>query len=206
MLIKAIVALSLTGTLLASSQESKIDTRDSQEKELTIDMLQEGGNVIYFRHAKTERDYADQVSADPNNCATQRVLSEEGWNDALRIGEAFRRLAIPVGDVLSSQYCRAWKTASLAFGKYAKNADFNFLPFEDYTPEQVELMRERVGPYLIQSPEAGLNTIIVAHDDPFEAVTGIYPEPQGIGFVLRPDGNGGFKILGSVAPSEWGQF
>ncbi|MCL2924237.1 MAG: hypothetical protein MGF17_06310, partial [Trichodesmium sp. MAG_R04] len=43
-----------------------------------LNALKQGGYVIYFRHAQTEKDYADQVTAVMGNCSTQRVLSEVG--------------------------------------------------------------------------------------------------------------------------------
>jgi hypothetical protein len=64
-------------------------------------------------------------------------------------------------------------------------------------------MKKRVVPFLSTKPEKGKNTIIVAHDDPFEASTGIYPEPQGVCFILEPQGNGKFEILGQIAPGDW---
>ena len=91
--------------------------------------MQDGGLVFYIRHASTEKDYADQVKADVNDGSTQRVLSEKGWHEAVHIGTAFRFYNIPVGEVLTSQYFRAWQTAWLAFGKYKKTDQLNFLPF-----------------------------------------------------------------------------
>jgi hypothetical protein len=67
----------------------------------------------------------------------------------------------------------------------------------------MKAMRGRVMPLITKQPPEGFNTIIVGHDDPFEAATGIYPEPQGVMFVLKPDGVGGFKILGHVEPQDW---
>ena len=52
-------------------------------KEAIIKRMQQGGLVLYFRHASTETDYADQVKADVNNGSTQRVLSEKGWHEAV---------------------------------------------------------------------------------------------------------------------------
>ena len=168
--------------------------------------MRQGGLVIYIRHASTESDYADQVSADVNNGATQRVLSEAGWHEAVHIGNAFRFYNIPVGTVYSSEYFRAWQTAWLAFGRYRKQTDLNFLPFEDYTEAQVREMRRRVLPLVSARPPAGINTVIVGHDDPFEAVAGIYPEPMGIAYVLRPLGDKGIEVLGSIAPDGWGRI
>lgn len=180
----------------------KMTFKQVDNKEL-IKQLQDGGLVIYFRHAQTEKDYADQVTADPNNGSTQRVLSEKGWQQAKGIGKAFRKLKIPVGNVISSQYFRAWQTADLAFGKYQKDAALNFEPAEDYTAEQMELMRVKVMPLVTTKPASGANTILVGHDDPFEAVSGIYPEPQGVAYVLKPNGKDGFTILARLVSEDW---
>ena len=167
-----------------------------------VEKLKSGGHVIYLRHAKTESDYADQLTADTKNCATQRVLSEGGWAQAITIGNAIRENNIPVGDVTSSEYCRAWQTASLAFGKYAKTAALNFEKGETYTDAQTKVMHDHVAPLLSASPAKGTNTVIVGHDDPFEAATGIYPEPQGVAYILKPTGEG-FEIVGHINPEDW---
>lgn len=167
--------------------------------------LREGGYIIFFRHAQTDADYADQ--ADPNivlsDCSTQRTLSEVGWQQARSIGAAFEALNIPVGEVYASEFCRAWQTADLAFNRYEKTAALNFPPSEEYTEAQVSQMRDAIMPMLTAVPESGTNTVIVGHDDVFEAATGIYPEPQGIAYVLKPDGQGSFEIVANLVAEEW---
>ena len=166
-------------------------------------MLNKGGYVIYVRHTSTERDYADQVTADVNNCSTQRTLSEKGWDEATLIGSSFEILKIPVGSIYSSEYCRAWKTARLAFGAPVKLSELNFEKSEEYTDVQRATMRDNVDPLLTQTPLAGTNTIIVGHDDPFEAATGIYPEPQGVAYIVKPGADNKFEIVGSIEPTDW---
>ena len=95
-------------------------------KDELIKKMQSGGLVLYFRHASTEKDYADQVTADVNDGSTQRVLSEKGWKEAVHIGRAIKFHNIPVSQVLSSEYFRAWQTAWLAFEKYEKNQILTF--------------------------------------------------------------------------------
>ncbi|MFM2391774.1 MAG: hypothetical protein RLZZ437_3329 [Pseudomonadota bacterium] len=167
-----------------------------------IAQLQNGGLILYIRHAQTEADYADQLTADRALCGTQRVLSEQGWHQARSLGRAIAALQIPVGDVISSEYCRAWQSADLAFGRYRKDPALNFLTAEEYTPEQIEAMRARVLPVLATPIAPGSNLVIVGHDDPLEAVTGIYPEPQGVTFVLRQT-PAGVEVLGGIAPDAW---
>jgi phosphohistidine phosphatase SixA len=171
-----------------------------------VNGLRQGGYVIFFRHGQTEADYADQVFANPMFCSTQRVLSEQGWQQARAIGQSFRDLRIPVGDVIASQYCRAWQTADLAFGRYRREAALNFAPAEEYTDAQTAQMKSAIMPFLTAVPARGMNTVLVGHDDVFDAATGIYPEPQGVAFILKPDGRGGFEILARILASEWAQL
>ena len=176
-----------------------------------VEALRRGGLVVYFRHAETEKDYADQVTADPLDGSTQRVLSEKGWHQAKAIGRAWRKLDLPVGEVIASQYFRAWQTADLAFDRYRKDADLNFEPAEEFTDEQWAAMRQRVRPMLSATVATGANRIIVGHDDPFEAATGIYPEPQGVAYVIRPlDRDGGpgegFELLARVEADGWARL
>lgn len=191
---------------LSPGEQANADFQDKMSGAELLSELQNGGYVIYFRHAQTEKDYADQVTADVNNCSTQRVLSETGLQQSLAIGEGFDTSEIPIGTVTTSEYCRAWTTAGLAFGEYEKDPALNFLPFEDYTDAQVEEMKANVTPLLTALPENGTNNIIVGHDDIFESATEIYPAPQGIAYVVKPDGNGGFELIANMLPEEWGQL
>ncbi|NJL84627.1 MAG: histidine phosphatase family protein [Chloroflexaceae bacterium] len=193
------------GEEYSAGEKANAEFKDILSGAELLSDLKKGGYIIYFRHAQTTEDYADQ--ADPNldleNCETQRKLSDVGEKQAKDIGAAFTAKSIPVGDVITSDYCRAWKTADLAFGQYQKNSKLNFLPFEDYTDTQVEEMKNNVMPLLTAVPISGNNTVIVGHDDIFEAATGIYPDPQGMAYVLKPDGKGGFKIVANLLPDEW---
>lgn len=202
---RALLALALTGLLphLALAADPPTDIPAPLPPARLLEALRAGGHVIYIRHAPTEREGADQVSAVMGQCATQRVLGEEGWQQARALGAAFQRLRIPVGEVVSSEYCRAWQTADLAFGRHRKDAALNFEPAEDYSAAQTAAMRDRLRPLLAAVPPARRNTVLVGHDDPFEAATGIYPEPMGVAWVVRPGGADGFTLLGQIRPGDW---
>jgi phosphohistidine phosphatase SixA len=171
-----------------------------------LKQLRKGGHVIYLRHATTETDYADQ--ADPNldldDPSTQRMLSDQGIKEAEDIGAVFKANDILVGKVFSSEYQRAKDTADLAFGKkYKVNKDLNFLPFEDYTDEQLDTYHDRLAPMLSKKPKnAKKNTVIVGHDDPFEGTTNIYPDPQATAYVIKPHGDS-YDIVGKLVPNDW---
>ncbi|NEP63472.1 MAG: histidine phosphatase family protein [Symploca sp. SIO2G7] len=196
----ALFAVLVTATALLAAHHHG---EQAVDKSVVIQSLQSGGHVIFIRHGQTERDYADQVSAEMGNCASQRTLSEFGWAQAKSIGEALRALDVPVGEVISSEYCRAWQTADLAFGRYQKSPDLNFEPAEEYSQEQLDAMRERITPWLRKFPTDGTNLVLVGHDDPFDAATGIYPEPQGVSYILKPGGEFGFEVVTSIHPDDW---
>ena len=96
------------------------------------------------------------------------------------------------------------KTANYAFGRVdQKDSRLNFLPYGDYTSDHIDLMRKNVNPILSTQPKEGENTIIVGHDDIFESATGIYPDPQGIAYIIKPLGEGEFQLIANILPSEW---
>ena len=174
--------------------------------------LRRGGYVVYVRHAKTFKDWGDQVSPQLNlaDCSTQRRLSAEGKQQAREIGRGVKAAGIPVGQVFSSEYCRAYNTADLAFGKYKKHSNLNFLPCVDCTAEDYSEYGRRVSPLLSSVPASGTNTFLVGHDDPFQGVTmgvvppdGIYPDPMGVAYVVKPMGNGKFELLAKILPTQW---
>jgi phosphohistidine phosphatase SixA len=193
------------GEKYSAGEQANADFKDVLSGAELLNALKKGGHVIYFRHTQTTKDYADQ--ADPkmklSDCETQRKLSDVGIKQAKDIGAAFTDKGIPVGDVIASEFCRAWQTADLAFGKHQKNPNLNFPPSEEYTDAQVKEMKTKVMPLLTSAPKSGQNTVIVGHDDIFEAATGIYPEPQGMAYVLTPDSKGSFKLVANVLPDEW---
>ncbi|SBO41819.1 histidine phosphatase family protein [Cyanobium sp. NIES-981] len=123
-----------------------------------LNALLSGRYVICFRHAMTVRDYADQV--DPNlslgDCATQRKLSKESIQEPRDIGAAFTNKGITDSTVITSEYCRAWQTANLAFGRVDdKHSRLNFLPYEDYTDDLVALTTRQVTPLVTTPPPPG---------------------------------------------------
>jgi phosphohistidine phosphatase SixA len=80
--------------------------------------LQKGGYVLVFRHAAADVG-ADQLgSTTPEwwkSCDSKlaRQLNATGRQESIDIGQTLRNLQIPVGRVISSEYCRCFTTADL---------------------------------------------------------------------------------------------
>ena len=206
-----ILKIALLSTLLINADSKAHQNFDEIQHESTYSLIQElqnGGKIIYMRHATTKTDWADQASAELSldDCSTQRELSTAGKLQATQIGNSLRNHKVPIGRVISSEYCRAIDTAQLSFGEYETNKALNFLPCEVCTGRDNEIYRQRLLPLLSQSVDQEQNLVLVGHDDPFEAVTGIYPEPMGILFIIEPKEKQTFNILGSIHPEDLIKF
>jgi Histidine phosphatase superfamily (branch 1) len=75
--------------------------------------LRGGGYAIVMRHASSPRTPPDAADAAPGNVDHERQLDAEGRETATAMGNALRRLEIPIGEVLSSPTFRAMQTAQL---------------------------------------------------------------------------------------------
>ena len=159
------------------------------------DLLRAGGQVVVMRHASTDRSIGDPPNFRLDDCATQRNLADAGREEARRVGGAFRGRAIPIGRVLSSQWCRCLETARLAFGEPepwpALNSAFRNRELE---PARTREVRALVG----RRPEQG-NLVLVTHQFNIGALTGVYPA-EGELLVLTPLANGEFRVAGRMKP------
>jgi phosphohistidine phosphatase SixA len=134
--------------------------------------LRQGGFVLYFRHARTDFSQDDTDLSDLANCATQRNLSSEGQAQARLIGEAIAALAIPIGEVLSSELCRTRETAERAFGRATPMPDLTSFGTAGSEAEE----RERAAALrrlLATPPTPGTNTVLIGHLFNIQAAAGI---------------------------------
>jgi phosphohistidine phosphatase SixA len=168
--------------------------------------LRKGGFVIYFRHGETGSQGADRSRAVMGDCSTQRNLNEEGRRQVARLGEDFTALRIPVGTVLSSEFCRCWQHAEAMFGKgrYAVTEKLSLPPsYPSTTAADRTRSNESLKALLAETPTAGANTVLVSHGANILMLTGFHPNAQGEAIVFRPDGKGGFERVLSVRAEEW---
>lgn len=68
--------------------------------------------IVVFRHALAP-GVGDPAGFELTDCQTQRNLSEQGRQQAIKMGEKLRELGIVEADVFSSEWCRCLETAEL---------------------------------------------------------------------------------------------
>ena len=96
-----------------------IAARADDGVETILAELADGGEVVYFRRAATTWSGVDRIEWPRER---QRLLSERGIEDSIRIGAAFRKRGLPVGEVLASPFARCRDMAELAFDRVEERA------------------------------------------------------------------------------------
>jgi phosphohistidine phosphatase SixA len=163
-----------------------------------IEALRRGGYVLYFRHAATDMSKNDAGMTSFDDCPTQRNLFDRGRDDARAIGAAIRALAIPIGRVRASPFCRTVETAELAFGRAEKTSEVRGGPARSDDPARYAPLRR----LLSQPPARGTNDVIVSHGNPFYAVAGPPYLAEGEAAVVQPAGDG-FKVVARIRVEDW---
>jgi len=157
--------------------------------------LVKGRAVALVRHANAP-GLGDPPGFRIGVCTTQRNLSQEGRDQAGRIGEFFRRKGIKEASVYSSQWCRCLETARLLNLDSVKELPALNSFFEDRSTEESQTKQLRK---FILSLSAGKPVIMVTHQVNITALTNIVPSSgEIIIFQLTQDGQG--KVLGKYTP------
>lgn len=178
-----------------------------------VQALRAGGYVVSWRHGAADIcvDHTDlgtaSTTAVPNwwkscdaNCATTataRQLNASGAADATTIGNAFDTLGIPVGRVVSSEFCRTVTTAQLmSFGPaIEQRQDITFFVYDEANRCQ------HVQALLAEAPAAGTNTAIIGHAG--FVCANLDQLAMGEGAIFKPDGSGGSTFIARVLPAAW---
>ncbi len=168
-----------------------------------VEQLRRGGYVVFLRHAATDQSQRDRIGVPLTDCAGQRNLNDAGRDQARSIGRAWRSLEIPVGDVLSSGYCRTRETAELAFGRATIVPALTGIPAEPVGTYagRVRALRRLLG----AKPEEGENVVVVGHIANLEAATEVEID-EGDAAVFEPLGASRYRLVARLPASAWPQL
>jgi broad specificity phosphatase PhoE len=211
MKMKRIFCMFTLGLWATAISALAVDPAPAQDQDLLsgkalVAALRRGGYNIYFRHAPTDWSQNDQVTTegDWTSCdpARMRQLSAEGRAIAKQIGAAIRRLDIPVGRVLASEYCRTRETAQLMeLGPVNTTREIINMRVAELVGGR-EAVIDRARRALATPPQAGTNTVMVAHGNLMRAATGAYGGEASAGIFL-PQGDGNVQLVTQLAPEDW---
>lgn len=168
-------------------------------------MLRAGGLVILMRHASSPNQPPGGSEVDAGNTRHERQLDAAGRTSARAMGEALRRLRIPIGEVLCSPTYRARETLRLAGWPqpqiFATLGDNGHSMQADPSGTRGAWLRSRAA----SPPQAGTDTLIVTQ---LPNIAEAFPQDtQGLGdggaLVLRPDGHGSATLIARIPIDEW---
>jgi phosphohistidine phosphatase SixA len=160
--------------------------------------LRAGGHVALIRHTATIGGAGDPPGFRLDDCATQRKLTEEGRAQARRLGEKFRAERVPVGKVLSSQWCRCRETVALmGLDPVEPSPTFN----NAFTLRE-HLDELTAGARAVVAAWSGPGTLVVAtHGANIAPLTGVRPEEGGVVVVkAEPARAEKLRVLGRISP------
>ena len=172
-----------------------------------IEALRGGGHVIVFRHGATHQDQADTDPLNLANVAKQRQLNDSGRALAREIGDAMRKLKIPVGQVMTSQFYRAIETGTLlGFGNVTSTADISE-GGQVVTPIENNRRAAAMKKLASTVPPAGTNVVLVSHKPNIMDAFGKdwFEVSEGEASVFKPDGNT-YRLVVRVKAANWAKL
>src|SRR5262249_48596967 len=155
-----------------------------------VPLLQKGGYVVLMRHASSPMAVPDKAHANPDNTKPERQLDQTGRDTSKAMGDAFKTLHIPVGDVLSSPTYRAQETIRYAgFPKPELRQELSDNG-RSMSPDIVNGWVTWLKMEVSTKPRPGTNTVLVTH---LPNVQAAFPdEAKGLGdgeaVIFRPNG------------------
>ena len=151
--------------------------------------------------------FSDQADTDPFNLANvtkQRNLNAKGKQLAMAFGEAIRAAGVPVGEVYTSQFNRAYETAVLAgFKNIETTADLSEGGLV-VTPDENVRRANALRAMLTKVPDNGKNDILITHKPNIIDALGKdwFDTKEGEASVFKPDGSN-YRLVARVQMEDW---
>lgn len=87
------------------------------------------------------------------------------------------------------------------FGKGEKSDALHFGIHTSKTEREENT--QRLLEKLATPPRARMNTALVSHTSNLNSAVQIFPRPEGVAHVFKPEGRGTFSYVGMVLPETW---
>ena len=158
--------------------------------EKLINLLKEGGKVIFIRHAYAPGN-GDPENFNLKDCASQRNLNKEGINQSKKIGLFFSKNDIQINKVLSSEWCRCKDTAKYAFNNYKTFSALNSFYDVKFAKNKTKQIKD-LKKYILDW-DSKKNLVLVTH---FVVISEILGTGSNSGEIIVSDKN--FNIISSI--------
>jgi broad specificity phosphatase PhoE len=154
------------------------------------------GAIALIRHPETSGGSGDPPGFRLEDCTTQRLLNARGRQQAVALGEAWRRRGISVRRMLSSQWCRCIETGIL----------MDISPVQPFAP----LNNVSGRPEAAQAQAAALKRLVaewkgpgalvlISHNSTIQAFAGLgLAESEIVVVEPQPDSERGLRVVGRI--------
>ena len=169
--------------------------------------LRAGGYVILVRHGATFSNQADTTPSNLADVTKQRNLNDKGKELARAFGVSVRGAGVPIGEVYTSQFNRAYETAVLAgFKGIEKTADLSeggLVVTPDENNRRAKALRDMLG----KAPDKGKNNILITHKPNIVDALGKdwFDVKEGEASIFRPAA-GKYKLVARVNMEDWSKI
>jgi len=171
--------------------------------EALVNALRQGGYVLVMRHTSSPREAPTTSSANADNVKLERQLDETGRSTATAMGNALRRLKIPIGSILTSPTYRALETvrfAQLPNPRIQAELGDGGQSMGGVTGAQSAWLKQQV----LVLPR-GTNTLLVTH---LPNMAAAFPQEtsslsDGETLVFHADGAGGRTLVARIKVEQW---
>jgi phosphohistidine phosphatase SixA len=190
--------------LLAQSQQQLGTINNASQ---LVGSLRAGGYVIVVRHGATFSNQADTDPFNFENVAKQRNLNDKGKELAKRFGDAIRQVGIPVGEVYTSKFHRAYETAVIAgFNDIEKTDDLTEGGLI-VTPDENNRRAEAFRKLLSKAPDEGKNNFLITHKPNIVDALGKdwFDVKEGEASIFKPK-DGKYLLVARVEMEDWPKF
>ena len=200
-ILAALVTLALFAGVAPASAQT---TQPAADTKALAQALREGGHVILVRHGAT---FSNQADTDPFNLADvskQRKLNDKGKELAKAFGAAIKAAGVPIGEVYTSQFNRAYETAVLAgFRDIATTADLSeggLVVSPDENNRRAKALRDM----LAKAPATGKNNILITHKPNIVDALGKdwFDVREGEASIFKPE-SGKYRLIARVQMDDW---
>lgn len=154
-----------------------------------VTALKAGGNVIFFRHGKSDQSQKDVAGATSRD--KQRNLSADGKKEIEAIAASMKAIGVTFSEARTSPMFRARDTAELLFGKPA-------------TDEASLASGGKALEALLVAPAAG-NVLLVGHSNTVGPALPprVRHADEACCLVYSKDSKGAFKCVAYLSASDW---
>jgi phosphohistidine phosphatase SixA len=169
--------------------------------------LRAGGHAILMRHAPADPDRADATPLNFRNVRNQQPLTEAGISAARTFGDWLQAIGVPISEVLTSRFNRAYQTAVLAGFRDAKPVT-ELTEGSLVTSPNEQRRRANALKQLLAAPlPAGRNRLLVSHRAVIAQAFGKewFDVREGEASIFKIE-NGAYTLVARLQLTDWSRL